>query len=147
MTHPDLQTPISPNIATPENSLAALSQAGASAPVLPQAELILVPTGPFQISAATSNVSLSLVLPTYNESKNIRSSVHTTANILRGIPGLSFELIVVDDDSPDQTWRIAIEETGSIPELRVMRRIGEAGLATAVIRGWQASRPKSGKVL
>ena len=141
MTHPDLHTPVSPNVASPENSLAALSQAAAVAPVAALAELIPVPAGPFQVSAgAASNVALSLILPTYNESKNIRSSVHTTANILRGIAGLSFELIVVDDDSPDQTWRIAIEETGAIPELRVMRRTGEAGLATAVIRGWQASQ-------
>ena len=141
MTHPDLHTPVSPNVASPQSALAALSRTSALAPVAAPAELIPVPTGPFQVPPeGANNVSLSLILPTFNESKNIRSSVHTTAAILRGIAGLSFELIVVDDDSPDGTWRIALDEAISIPELRVMRRTGEAGLATAVIRGWQSAR-------
>ena len=141
MTHPDLHTPVSPNVASPQSALAALARTVALGPVATPAELIPVPTGPFQVPAKAANdVALSLILPTFNESKNIRSSVHTTAAVLRGIAGLSFELIVVDDDSPDETWRIALEEACSIPELRVMRRTGEAGLATAVIRGWQAAR-------
>ena len=141
MTHPDLHTPVSPNVASPEIALAALSQAVALAPVSVPADLLPVPTGSFIVPlGVTSTIELSLILPTFNESKNIRSSVYTTANILRGITGLSFELIVVDDNSPDETWRLALAEASSIPELRVMRRTGEAGLATAVIRGWQAAR-------
>ena len=136
MTHPDLHTPVSPNVASPEIALAALSQAVALAPVSVPADLLPVPTGSFIVPlGVTSTIELSLILPTFNESKNIRSSVYTTANILRGITGLSFELIVVDDNSPDETWRLALAEASSIPELRVMRRTGEAGLATAVIRG------------
>ena len=138
MTHPDLQTPVSPQTVSPESTLAALSDAAAlSTPV----ELLQVPAGPFTVPLGTATgINLSLILPTFNEAKNIRSTVYTTANILRNIPGLSFELIVVDDNSPDETWRLALAEACSIPELRVMRRTGEAGLATAVIRGWQAAR-------
>jgi dolichol-phosphate mannosyltransferase len=50
----------------------------------------------------------------------------------------AYELIVVDDNSRDRTWEIAQEIMPDYPQLRVMRRIEERGLSTAVIRGWQA---------
>ncbi|MFM7794025.1 MAG: polyprenol monophosphomannose synthase, partial [Microcystis panniformis] len=46
----------------------------------------------------------------------------------------------VDDDSPDRTWELASKLTPDYPQLRVMRRQGEKGLASAVVRGWQGSR-------
>ena len=46
----------------------------------------------------------------------------------------------MDDDSPDQTWRIAADRVAEFPALRVVRRQNEHGLATAVIRGWQLAR-------
>jgi dolichol-phosphate mannosyltransferase len=52
----------------------------------------------------------------------------------------AYELIVVDDNSPDGTWEIAQALMPEYPQLRVMRRVEERGLSTAVIRGWQASR-------
>ena len=55
------------------------------------------------------------------------------------LPG-DYEIIVVDDNSPDRTWELAQSLTGEYPQLRVMRRQTERGLSTAVIRGWQASR-------
>jgi dolichol-phosphate mannosyltransferase len=55
------------------------------------------------------------------------------------IPG-NYELIVVDDNSPDRTWEVAQSLTPEYPQLRVMRREHERGLSTAVIRGWQAAR-------
>jgi len=54
--------------------------------------------------------------------------------------GRAYEIIVVDDDSPDGTWALALELSKQYPTLRVMRRQTERGLATAVIRGWQAAR-------
>jgi dolichol-phosphate mannosyltransferase len=55
------------------------------------------------------------------------------------LPG-RYEIIVVDDNSPDHTWEIAQKLTASHPALRVMRRDDERGLSSAVIRGWQAAR-------
>lgn len=46
-----------------------------------------------------------------------------------------YELIIVDDNSPDLTWRIAHKLMSEYPQLRVMRRQHERGLSTAVIRG------------
>lgn len=91
-------------------------------------------------NAGTSQMRFSLVIPTYNESKNIKELVQQLSQHLDGaIPG-AYELIVVDDDSPDRTWEVAVALMREYPQLRVMRRVEERGLATAVIRGWQAAR-------
>jgi dolichol-phosphate mannosyltransferase len=100
------------------------------------------PAGPYVIpeSDGASSVDLSLILPTFNESKNIRTALQLVAGTLRNVDGLNFEIIVVDDNSPDLTYQLALDESLNVPEVRVIRRTAEHGLATAVIRGWQAAR-------
>jgi dolichol-phosphate mannosyltransferase len=85
-------------------------------------------------------VRLSLVIPTYNESKNVGELVRQLTALLDPVVGEDYELIVVDDDSPDRTWEVAANLSSTHPRLRVIRRQGEKGLSTAVIRGWQAAR-------
>jgi dolichol-phosphate mannosyltransferase len=87
-----------------------------------------------------SGVRLSLIIPTYNEAKNIAELVQRLTMLLDGNIGENYELIVVDDDSPDLTWQRAQALMAKYPRLRVIRRQGERGLSTAVIRGWQAAR-------
>ncbi|PSB45171.1 sulfonate ABC transporter permease [filamentous cyanobacterium Phorm 6] len=113
--------------------------------------LLPVPSGLLQIpavptfastfaDAGTPPIYFSLVIPTYNECKNVKSIVEQLSQLLDGmIPG-NYELIVVDDDSPDRTWEVAQSLTAEYPQLWVMRRSDERGLSTAVIRGWQAAR-------
>lgn len=100
------------------------------------------PTGPFVVGrpAEASGIELSLILPTYKEAQNISRSLDAACEVLSAIPNLRFEVIVVDDNSPDGTAQIAIEAAARFPEVLVMCRKNEAGLATAVIRGWQAAR-------
>ncbi|MEH2076197.1 MAG: glycosyltransferase [Nostoc sp.] len=109
--------------------------------------LLTVPTGPLKISELPPNhlgtsgesIYLSLVIPTYKERDNIKNVVSILSQLLdESIPG-NYELIVVDDDSPDRTWEIAQSLTQEYPQLRVMRRQQERGLSSAVIRGWQAA--------
>ncbi len=89
-------------------------------------------------------LKFSLIIPTFNESQNIREIIVVLSELLdRTIPA-DYELIVVDDDSPDLTWKLAGELMSSYPQLRVMRRATERGLSTAVVRGWQAA---SGEIL
>ncbi len=83
---------------------------------------------------------LSLVIPTYEEARNLVPLLIGIRAGLDTVPGLAYEAIVVDDDSPDETWRVASEMAEEYPQLRVMRRMGERGLSSAVIRGWQAAR-------
>ncbi len=114
--------------------------------------LVPVPSNPLQIPAAPtvastsatdageSPIYFSLIIPTYNECKNVKIIVEKLSQLLDGtIPG-DYELIVVDDDSPDRTWEVALSLTPDYPQLRVMRREHERGLSTAVIRGWQVAR-------
>ncbi len=82
---------------------------------------------------------LSLVIPTYNESKNITPLIERVTQSLKKFTD-SFEIIVVDDDSPDGTWRVAQGLTKNNHRLRVIRRIGEKGLATAVAAGWREAK-------
>ncbi len=101
------------------------------------------PRGPLQVVATTgepSSIRLSLVLPTYNEVKNIAEIVRRLTALLDGALGDAYELIVVDDDSPDRTWEVALGLREAFPKLRVMRRVAERGLSSAVVRGWQIAR-------
>ncbi len=91
-----------------------------------------------------SSIKFSLIIPTFNEGGNVAEIISILSQLLDSeIPG-EYELIVVDDNSPDGTWKIAQDLTPEYPQLLVMRREKEKGLSTAVIRGWQAAR---GKVL
>jgi dolichol-phosphate mannosyltransferase len=85
-------------------------------------------------------ILFSLIIPTYNEGKNIKNLVEKLTYLLDQIIPHEYELIIVDDDSLDRTWEIALELTEAYPSLRVMRREKEKGLSTAVIRGWQVAR-------
>src|SRR3989344_6185855 len=82
---------------------------------------------------------LSIVIPTYNEQDNIKTLLETTSRVLKAIP-ISFELIVVDDNSKDQTRPIVRELKKTNPEIILIERDNERGLATALIRGYQASQ-------
>ncbi len=82
----------------------------------------------------------SLVIPTYNEAANIANIVQVLSRVLTEIIYDDYELIVVDDDSPDRTWEIAESLIADYPQLRVLRRQGERGLSSAVVRGWQMAK-------
>lgn len=109
--------------------------------------LLSVPCGSLLIAdriPSQKSLKFSLVIPTFNESKNIGELIGIVSKILDRIIPAEYELIVVDDDSPDRTWEIACELIPCYPQLRVMRRETERGLSTAVIRGWQVA---SGEIL
>ncbi len=89
-------------------------------------------------------IDLSVVLPTFNEGANIVAVLEQLIARLDTVPNLTYEIIVVDDDSPDRTWEISARLAESRPQVHVLRRQSERGLSTAVIRGWQMAR---GRVL
>lgn len=80
---------------------------------------------------------LSLVLPTYNEAENLPEILPKMKQALRGIP---HEIIIVDDDSPDGTWRRAQELALKLQDVHVVRRVGRRGLSSAVIEGFLAAK-------
>ncbi len=75
---------------------------------------------------------VSVIVPTYNEAPNIVETIDSLKLTLAHLP---HEIIVVDDDSPDLTWRIARDHTTTDPTVRVIRRIGDRGLSSAVLAG------------
>ena len=79
-----------------------------------------------------ATIRLSVVVPTFNEAPNIREVVSRLALLLDGAFGTHYEIIVVDDNSPDRTWELAQGLASEFPSLRVMRREREHGLSTAV---------------
>ncbi|HRH92948.1 MAG TPA: polyprenol monophosphomannose synthase, partial [Candidatus Peribacteria bacterium] len=76
---------------------------------------------------------LTLVLPTYNESANLPGML---AEITRVLGSVRHEIIVVDDNSPDGTWKLAEELRGQYPSLKVLRRTDKRGLSSAVVDGF-----------
>ncbi|MDX2273736.1 MAG: glycosyltransferase [Cyanobacteriota bacterium] len=93
------------------------------------------------LSLATGDpLFLSLVIPTYNEAHNLKPLIAQLSQLLDPILANQYELVVVDDDSPDQTWQVAEFLRAEYPALRVLRRQGDRGLATAVLQGWQLAR-------
>lgn len=88
---------------------------------------------------ADDRPTLSLVLPTYNERVNLPVIIERVTAVLEAA-GTSFEIVVVDDDSPDRTWQLAEELARRDARVRPVRRRGERGLATAVVAGWRHAR-------
>ncbi len=81
---------------------------------------------------------VSVVLPTYNERENIVKLIERLIEVLdRDEP---FEVVVVDDDSPDGTAASVEDRFGQNEAVRLIRRNGQRGLATAVRRGLEESR-------
>jgi len=75
---------------------------------------------------------ISVIVPTYNESENLPILIQRLSTTL---DGLSHEIIVVDDDSPDGTWQVAEDLSDSFPSVRTIRRIDAKGLSSAVTTG------------
>jgi dolichol-phosphate mannosyltransferase len=81
---------------------------------------------------------ISLSIPTYNEAPVVEKTLRHAAEVLKEA-GEPFELIVVDDDSPDGTAAIVARLSAELP-VRVVCRKGQRGLATAVVKGWEVAR-------
>jgi dolichol-phosphate mannosyltransferase len=84
------------------------------------------------LSATSECLDLAVVIPTYNERENILRVLERLAQVLSGI---SYEAIVVDDDSPDGTSEAVREIARRARHVRLIRRVGRRGLASACLEG------------
>jgi dolichol-phosphate mannosyltransferase len=75
---------------------------------------------------------ISVVVPTFSEVENV-AELHARLSIV--LASESWELIFVDDDSPDGTADLARELSNKDPRVRCIHRIGRRGLSTAVVEG------------
>jgi dolichol-phosphate mannosyltransferase len=77
-----------------------------------------------------------LILPTFDEAENIELIVDAALGVLRTAAPDDFRILVVDDDSPDGTGRIADRLAAEHREVEVLHRTERAGLGPAYLAGF-----------
>lgn len=82
------------------------------------------------------NVEVTVILPTYNERENIPLLIEGIVAHVEPAP----EILVVDDNSPDGTWQVVESLAAEYPTLRLIRRMHERGLTSAISRGITEAR-------
>lgn len=91
------------------------------------------------------NAEVSIVIPTYNESENIKGILHLIKEYLP--KNTTVEAIVVDDNSPDGTGKIAEDYFKSLKEktrytINVINRKTKEGLSSAILNGIEQAKGK-----
>jgi dolichol-phosphate mannosyltransferase len=77
-----------------------------------------------------------LILPTFDEAENLEPIVEASLAVLRTAAPEGFRVLVVDDDSPDGTGRIADRLASEHDELTVLHRTEREGLGPAYLAGF-----------
>src|SRR4051812_1456027 len=75
---------------------------------------------------------VAIIVPTYNEAVNVPILVE---KLEAALVGHAWEVIFVDDASPDGTAEIANRIGRTLPHVRCIQRVGRRGLSSAVIEG------------
>jgi dolichol-phosphate mannosyltransferase len=79
---------------------------------------------------------VSVIVPTFDERENL---VELTTRIQSCLQDVAWEIIYVDDDSPDRTADLARELANKDSRIRCLQRIGRRGLSSACVEGMLAS--------
>ena len=106
----------------------------------PAADLVTATEG----TRAWTSPELSVVVATLNERDNVAALVGALERVLAGT---HWEVIFVDDDSPDGTAAVVRAIARANPRVRCLRRIGRKGLAGACIEGMLASSARAVAVM
>lgn len=80
---------------------------------------------------------LSVISPTLNEAGNVPRLVE---ELERALGDIDYEILIVDDNSPDRTWSVAQDISSTNPRVRSLRRMQDPGLSVAVIEGFTAAQ-------
>jgi dolichol-phosphate mannosyltransferase len=92
--------------------------------------------GPESPPQAVASPQLSVIVPTFNERDNVTTLFRRLEAALSGV---NWEVIFVDDNSPDHTWDVVRGLARQDSRVRCIRRIGRRGLSGACIEGILAS--------
>ena len=88
--------------------------------------------GPENPPQAVASPQLSVVVPTFNERDNVTTLFRRLETTLAGV---AWEVIFVDDNSPDGTWDVVRGLARQDSRVRCIRRIGRRGLSGRLHRG------------
>ncbi len=88
-----------------------------------------------------TSLQLSIILPTYNERGNIIQLIRSISDHCRKNL-INYEIIVVDDDSPDNTGMLVEQRFKSRRNINAIIRRNQKGLATAILTGINKSKGK-----
>jgi dolichol-phosphate mannosyltransferase len=94
---------------------------------------------PYSVDRPTGVPEISIVIPTFNEKENVPELVRLVASAMAGI---HWELIFVDDNSPDGTARVVRDLAATDGRVRCIQRLGRRGLSSACIEGMLSSSAK-----
>ncbi|HBM16402.1 MAG TPA: hypothetical protein DD381_08700 [Lentisphaeria bacterium] len=83
-------------------------------------------------------IKASIVIPTFNEKNNIQPLLKEIFAAVQPFPNIDLEVIIVDDNSPDETGQKA-EEMSKLYPVRVIHRKEKLGLGSAVMEGFALS--------
>ena len=82
--------------------------------------------------------SVSVIIPTFNERENIETTIDRCSRVL-ATTDYEYEIIVVDDDSPDRTWALVEETYIDNNNIRVVKRTEDRGLALSIVDGFHTA--------
>lgn len=80
-------------------------------------------------------MKIIVTLPTYNEAQNIEPLIEELLAL-----GEEFEVLVIDDHSPDGTWQIVERLSERNPRVHLLHRVNERGRGTAGLAGFRWAR-------
>ena len=85
-------------------------------------------------------IALSIVIPFYNEEESVREVSEEVWHVLSAVPGLTWELVMVDDGSTDQTPRIMADLAREYKLFRCLHLAPNSGQSAALEAGFAAAR-------
>ncbi len=83
-------------------------------------------------------LSLSIVLPAYNEEENVERAVNHVSEVAQGLDR-EYEIILVNDGSADRTGEIARQLEGRVPQFRLVEHYPNRGYGGALKAGFEAA--------
>jgi dolichol-phosphate mannosyltransferase len=95
-----------------------------------------IQTGDVRPTQTAELPQLSVIVPTFNERGNVATLFRRLETALAGV---AFEVVFVDDNSPDRTWQVVRALARQDRRVRCIRRVGRRGLSGACIEGILAS--------
>lgn len=84
-------------------------------------------------------LTISAVLPAYNEAANLERTVRGLIPVLARRAG-AFEILIIDDGSTDETAQVAARLAAEVSQVRVLRHPGNQGYGAALRTGFMAAK-------